>query len=86
LIYALRPRARRVYTALRATILSGERIPGDKLPSHLNLAVEYGVAPLTLRQVLAQLEARACYRGSTAAAPLFEQPPHRPYSSWMMSR
>jgi CheY-like chemotaxis protein len=57
LIYALGPRARRVYTALRATIVSGERVPGDKLPSHLSLAVEYGVAPLTLRQVLAQLEA-----------------------------
>ena len=57
MIYALGPRARRVYTALRDTILSGERVPGDKLPSHLRLAVEYGVAPLTLRQVLAQLEA-----------------------------
>jgi CheY-like chemotaxis protein len=56
-IYALGPRARRVYTALRDTILSGERVPGDQLPSHLRLAVEYGVAPLTLRQVLAQLEA-----------------------------
>jgi CheY-like chemotaxis protein len=57
LIYALGPRARRVYDALRATILSGERVPGDQLPSHLRLAAEYGVAPLTLRQVLAQLEA-----------------------------
>jgi DNA-binding FadR family transcriptional regulator len=57
LIYALGPRARRVYIALRATILSGAHVPGDKLPSHLKLAVEYGVAPLTLRHVLAQLEA-----------------------------
>jgi CheY-like chemotaxis protein len=55
-IYALGPRARRVHAALLATILSGERVPGDKLPSHLKLADEYGVAPLTLRQVLAQLE------------------------------
>jgi CheY-like chemotaxis protein len=46
-----------VYFALRASILSGEHSPGDQLPSHLKLAVEYGVAPLTLRQVLAQLEA-----------------------------
>lgn len=31
MIYALGPRARRVYAALRDTIVSGERVPGDQL-------------------------------------------------------
>ena len=38
--------------------MRGELASGAKLPPHLDLAVEYGVAPLTMRQVLARLEAR----------------------------
>ena len=57
MIYDLGPRARRVHAALRASILNAERAVGDKLPSHVHLAVEFGVAPLTIRQVLSQLEA-----------------------------
>ncbi len=57
MIYDLGPRARRIHAALRASILSGERAPGDRLPSHLQLASEYRVAPMTMRHVLAQLEA-----------------------------
>jgi CheY-like chemotaxis protein len=57
MIYDLGPRARRIYAPLRASILSGERSRGEKLPSHLQLATEYGVAPMTMRHVLAQLEA-----------------------------
>ena len=56
MIYGLGPRARRVFTALRDRITRGDWAPGAKLPSHRDLAVEYGVAPLTMRQVLAQLE------------------------------
>ena len=51
------PRAKRVYAALRDRIARGELVAGAKLPPHLELATEYGIAPLTMRQVLAQLEA-----------------------------
>ena len=51
------PRAQRVYGALRDRILRGELAAGAKLPPHIELAAAYGVAPLTMRQVLARLEA-----------------------------
>jgi DNA-binding transcriptional regulator YhcF (GntR family) len=54
--YDLGPRANRVYTSLRDRITSGEFAEGSKLPSHIELAAEFGVAPLTVRQVLARLE------------------------------
>jgi len=57
MIYELGPRARRIYAPLRDSILNGERAPGEKLPSHLQLASDYGVAPMTMRHVLSQLEA-----------------------------
>ena len=50
------PRAQRVYAALRDRIARGELAAGAKLPPHIELAVEYGVAPLTMRQVLVRLE------------------------------
>ena len=56
MIYQLGPRALRVYTALRNRITQGDWPSGTKLPSHRELAAEFGVAPLTMRQVLAQLE------------------------------
>jgi DNA-binding transcriptional regulator YhcF (GntR family) len=56
MIYGFGPRARRVYTVLRDRIARGDWSPGEKLPSHRELATELGVAPLTVRQVLAQLE------------------------------
>jgi CheY-like chemotaxis protein len=61
MIYDLGPRARRVHAALRASVLSGERVPGDQLPSHLKLAADFGVAPLTIRHVLSQLEAEGLF-------------------------
>lgn len=51
------PRSQRVYAALRERIVRGELVAGAKLPPHIELASAYGVAPLTMRQVLAQLEA-----------------------------
>lgn len=54
--YELGPRAIRVYDGIRDRITSGEWTPGTKLPSHTELAEMYGVAPLTMRQVLARLE------------------------------
>src|SRR3954463_13558384 len=55
--FAFGPRAQRAYEGVRDRIVRGEFGPGDRLPSHLDLAAQFGVAPLTLRRVLAQLEA-----------------------------
>jgi CheY-like chemotaxis protein len=55
-IYDLGPRANRVYTSLRDRIVSGEFPLGAKLPPHTELAKQFGVAPLTMRQVLGRLE------------------------------
>ena len=57
MIYGLGPRARRVYAVLRDRITRGDWPPATRLPSHRDLATEFGVAPLTVRQVLGQLEA-----------------------------
>src|ERR687894_1356573 len=54
----LGPRATRVYESLRRSIAGGELSPGTKLPAHTELAQQYGVAPLTMRMVLARLEER----------------------------
>ena len=51
------PRTRRVYEDVRGRIERGAWRPGDQLPPHLELAAEFGVAPMTVRQVLARLEA-----------------------------
>lgn len=51
------PRAQRVYVSLRERITRGELAAGAKLPPHVELATQYGVAPLTMRQALARLEA-----------------------------
>ena len=56
--FGLGPRATRVYASLRRSIAGGELPPGTKLPAHTELAHQFGVAPLTMRQVLARLEAR----------------------------
>lgn len=50
------PRTQRVYTALHDRIVRGDLPAGTKLPPHIELAADYGVAPLTMRQVLARLE------------------------------
>lgn len=49
-------KTRRIYETLRDRILSRELPAGSKLASHLDLAVEFGVAPMTVRTVLGQLE------------------------------
>src|SRR5205823_4646564 len=71
---SLGPRSRPVYRALRERILAGELAPGDKLPSHLLLAAEFHVAPMTIRQVLDHLEAEGLVarengRGTFVRAP-----------------
>src|SRR5688572_29745983 len=56
MMHGLGPRARRVYVALHDRIANGDWAPGARLPSHRDLAIEFGVAPMTMRQVLGQLE------------------------------
>ncbi len=55
-VFGLGPRTARVLDAVRQRILNDDLPEGTKLPSHSELAAEYGVAPLTMRQVLARLE------------------------------
>jgi CheY-like chemotaxis protein len=74
MIYNLGPVARRVYDSLRARLAGGELAAGDRLPSYVALAAEFGVAPLTVRQVLARLEeegrvSREQGRGTFVRAP-----------------
>lgn len=54
--YDLGPRALRVFNDLRGRIINGELAVGSQLPSHTVLATQFGVAPMTIRQVLARLE------------------------------
>lgn len=48
-------RGAEVFESLRARILSGDLVPGTQLPPHLRLAAEFGVAPMTVREVLRRL-------------------------------
>jgi CheY-like chemotaxis protein len=50
-------RARQIYDTLRDRIVRGEYAPGDAIPGYPRLAAEFAVAPMTVRKVLAQLEA-----------------------------
>jgi CheY-like chemotaxis protein len=54
-LYRIGPRAQRVYDTLRARIVGGELLPNQQLASNIALAAQFGVAPLTVRQVLAKL-------------------------------
>jgi methanogenic corrinoid protein MtbC1/DNA-binding transcriptional regulator YhcF (GntR family) len=56
--HALGPRASHVYQVLLDRTRAGELGPGVRLSAHTQLAAAFGVAPLTMRQVLAQLEAQ----------------------------
>ena len=74
MIYNLGPVALRVYHSLRARLAGGQLAAGDRLPSYVALAAEFGVAPLTVRQVLARLEeegrvSREQGRGTFVRAP-----------------
>lgn len=62
-----------VYETLRIRILSGSLLPGDKLPNERALAAELGVAAMTLRKALDQLEQeghliRRRYHGTVIAS------------------
>jgi DNA-binding transcriptional regulator YhcF (GntR family) len=52
----LGPQSQRVYRALHDRILSGQLAPGEQLPPQAKLAEEFGVALMTIRQVLNHLQ------------------------------
>lgn len=52
----LGPRTGRIFDLLQERILAGELAPGTRLPPHTRLAIDFGVAPMTIRTVLARLE------------------------------
>jgi DNA-binding NtrC family response regulator len=52
----LGPRALRVYEQVRLLIQSGSWAPGTKLPTAAALAAQFGVAPMTVRNVQDRLE------------------------------
>src|SRR5436853_7498388 len=71
----LGPQSHRVYTGLRDAILRGDYAPGTRLPGYVELATEFGVAAVTVRQVLARLEqegllTRQQGRGTFVRAPV----------------
>ncbi len=74
MIYGLGPRARRVYAALHDRIVRGGLAPGTRLPSHRELATEFGVAPLTVRQVLSHLEERGLVSREVGRGTFVRQP------------
>jgi DNA-binding transcriptional regulator YhcF (GntR family) len=55
--YGFGSRSQPIYAELRHQIVHEQLALGQRLPSHEQLAALYGVAPMTVRQVLARLEA-----------------------------
>ena len=51
------PKYQAIYLVLRQRILDGELAPGSRLASQQELANEFGVTVMTLRQAIAALEA-----------------------------
>ncbi len=74
MIYGLGPRARRVYAALHDRIVRGDLAPGARLPAHRELAAEFGVAPMTVRQVLSHLEERGLVSREVGRGTFVRQP------------
>src|SRR5437868_2249212 len=56
MIYNLGPKARPIFESILQNIQSGQLETGARLPSHHELAEEYGVATLTIHQVLSKME------------------------------
>ena len=69
MVFGLGPCATLVYESLGRSITGGELPPGTKLPAHIQLAQQFGVAPLTIRMVLRRLTERGTFmRARTGAA------------------
>lgn len=55
---------------LAARIASGEFRPGSRLPGRTRLAAQYGVAEMTARRAVEELEARGVVTGAHTRGPL----------------
>ncbi len=55
-------------SVLREQITSGRFTPGDRIPTEAELAGEYGVSRITVRQALAALEEEGLIRAPPVAA------------------
>lgn len=77
-----------VANLMRGRIRSGEWVPGDKLPRIVDLAEEYEVANVTVRQACAILEQEGLIRryqgkGTFVSEPPTRQPSFHLTSDWM---
>ena len=61
--------SQQVFDQLREQILSGGWKPGDKLPSENELAAQFGVSRVTVRNALQRLSGWACWRPVSARGP-----------------
>lgn len=64
----------RVIRLFRERIASGEWAPGARLPSHLELAAEYGVGVTTIRSVVKILKMTGELDGQQGVAVYVAQP------------
>lgn len=67
---------RRIVDELRAAILSGERPPGEPLPSEYQLADQYGTSRPTVRRAIAQLKAEGLVIAKQGRATFVRPKPH----------
>lgn len=77
-LYALGPRSTQLYVLLRQRLISGSPPVGGRLPSLPMLAAEFGVAPLTMRRVVAQLEADGLVERRPRVGTFARRPPRAP--------
>jgi GntR family transcriptional regulator len=68
------PLYHRVYTALRQKLMDGTHAQGEPLPGEPTLALQYGVARVTVRRALAQLEAEGLVRRKPGAGTFASKP------------
>lgn len=68
------PLYHRVYTALRQKLMDGIHAEGEPLPGEPTLALHYGVARVTVRRALAQLEADGLVRRKPGAGTFASKP------------
>lgn len=66
----------RLRDQLRASILQGQRLPGDKLPSESELAALHGVSRITVRQALGDLQREGLIVRHQGKGAFVSQPQH----------
>src|SRR5581483_3768788 len=77
-MYQLGPQSGRVYQTLRDAITTGTLGPGARLPPHDVLATEFGVASLTVRHALGQLQAEGLISREQGRGTFVRGPAPRP--------